>query len=96
MLSILKLIIYIFLAFYNERPKYVKKCYEIIMNKYPDKMANILKKQNSTIKGENKEDFDEYINYLSRAMRKMSSNILFDQRQRECSDCDGDMSGLIK
>lgn len=65
------------------------------MNKYPDKIANILRKQNSTIKGEN-QDFDQYINYLSRALRKMSKSIFFDYKQSDCPNGNIDMSSKTR
>lgn len=60
------------------------------MNKYPDKMASILKKHNSTIKGENQDSFDldtnMEINYLNKALCKMSKSIFFDHKISYCSN----------
>lgn len=77
-------------SFYNERPKYVKHCHEILMKKYPDKLAGIRKKQNATIKIENQDNFDLdtniKINYFNKALCKMSKSIFFDHKISYCSN----------
>lgn len=87
-----QLILIYCLAFYNERPKYVKKCHEIISNKYPDKMAIILKKQNTTTKVGSQENLieetDMEFNYLNEALCKMSKSIFFDHKISFCSNND--------
>jgi len=59
------------------------------MNKYPDKMASILKKHNATIKEENQENVDvktnTEINYLNEALCKVSKSIFFDRKISYCS-----------
>lgn len=87
-----------FLAYYNERPNYVKECYKTIMNKYPDKMVNILKKQNFTIKRENQKivDEDSEVNYLNIALCKMTKSIFFDQKISYCSNSNIDKSNKKK
>lgn len=60
------------------------------MQKYPDKMANILKKHNVTTKVENQENFNVdtnvEINYLNEALCKMSKSIFFDHKISYCSN----------
>lgn len=77
-------------SFYKDRPTYVKQCHEIIMNKYPDKMASILKKHNATIKLENQDNFyidtNPEVNYLNKALCKMSKSIFFDYKISYCSN----------
>ncbi|XP_025207920.1 thioredoxin domain-containing protein 11 [Melanaphis sacchari] len=77
-------------SFYNKRPAYVKQCQEIIMNKYPDKMASILKKHNATIKVENQDNFNfdtsTEVNYFNKALCKMSKSIFFDHKISYCSN----------
>jgi len=59
------------------------------MNKYPDKMAGILKKHNTTLKLENQDSYDldtnMEINYLSKALCKMSKSIFFNSEISYCS-----------
>jgi len=75
-------------SFYNDRPQYVKKCHEMISNKYPDKMAIVLKKQNVTIKTENQGNFvvDTDVDYINEALCKMSKSLFFDHKISYCSN----------
>lgn len=70
----------------------MKKCHEIILKKYPDKIKSIWKKQNTTIKVENQEKFYENTNletnYLNEAICKMSKNLFFDHKISYCSNND--------
>lgn len=67
------------------------------MNKYPDKMASILKKHNTTIKLENQDNFyidtNPEVNYLNKALCKMSKSIFFDYKISYCSN-DFDKSSM--
>lgn len=62
------------------------------MNKYPDKINSIWKKQNTTMKVENEEKF--YVNtnidtnYFNEAICKMSKSLFFDHKISYCSNDD--------
>lgn len=89
-----------FVEFYNERPNYVQKCQDIISNKYPDKMANILRKHNTTFQGKNQENFDldtnTDVNYFNEALCKMSKSIFFDHKISYCLNEGIDKSKMKK
>lgn len=64
----------------------------MILENHPDKMINILKKQNVTIKEKNQEsvyvDEDMENNYLNEALCKISKSIFFDQKISYCFNDD--------
>jgi len=61
----------------------------MILEKHPDRMINILKKQNVTIKEESfyiDENMEN--NYLNEALCKISKSIFFDQKISYCFNDD--------
>lgn len=68
----------------------------MISNKYPDKMAVILKKENVTIKAENQGNvgIDTDIYYINEALCKVSKSFFFDYKISYCSN--GDVNKISK
>lgn len=85
------IIIIFFSAYYNDRPKYVKKCHEIISTKYPDKLYNFLKKHNSSIENQENSNINTNsmdTNIINEALCKMSKSLFFDHKISYCSSYD--------